>query len=94
MGVAVVEDVNGVRSVVISTSEPRGYLRPGVALKPGEKMIVGKGHAEEDIVNHANANNLRVVDIGATRPICPGCLGLIGPTGVNISTPLNRQPGI
>lgn len=28
MGVAVVEDANGVRSVLVSTSEPRGYLRP------------------------------------------------------------------
>ena len=31
MGVAVVEDANGVSSVLVSTSEPRGYLRPGVS---------------------------------------------------------------
>jgi len=56
MGVAVVEDANGVRSVLVSTSEPRGYLRPGVSLQEGEKVVVGTGHAEADIVSYANAN--------------------------------------
>lgn len=49
MGVAVVEDANGVRSVLVSTSEPRGYLRPGVSLQKGEKVVVETGHAEADI---------------------------------------------
>lgn len=93
MGVAVVEDANGVRSVLISTSEPRGYLRPGVTLRPGETMVVGTGHAEADIIAHAQANNLRVIDIGATRPVCVPCQDVINPTGANISTPLRPRPG-
>ena len=91
MGVGVVEDANGVRSVLISTSEPRGYLRPGVTLKPGETMVVGTGHAEADIVTYAKANNLKVIDIGSTRPVCPPCQDAIGPTGANISTPLKKR---
>jgi filamentous hemagglutinin len=92
MGVGVVEDASGTRSVLISTSEPRGYLRPGVTLKPGERVIPGTGHAEADIISYAKANNLKVVDIGATRPVCPGCQDVIGPSGANISTPLKKRP--
>jgi filamentous hemagglutinin len=54
------EDTNGVRTIVISTSEEGGYLRPG------EIKVSGTGHAEEDIINYANANGLKVIDIGAT----------------------------
>ncbi|NIL20635.1 hypothetical protein HBJ59_29850 [Pseudomonas sp. AN3A02] len=92
MGVAVVEDANGVRSVLVSTSEPRGYLRPGVSLQEGEKVVVGTGHAEADIVSYANANGLKVVDVGATRPVCASCQNVIEPTGANVSTPLKPLP--
>ncbi|MCL6308572.1 hypothetical protein QQL38_20055 [Pseudomonas syringae] len=94
MGVAVVEDSDGVRSILISTSEPRGYLRPGVALQDGGKVVAGTGHAEADIVNYANANGLKVVDIGATRPVCPSCQIVIEPTGANVSTPLKPPPKV
>ena len=88
MGVGVAEDTAGARSVLISTSEPRGYLRPGVELNPGEILVRGTGHAEVDIVTHVNANNLKLIDIGDTRPVCPTCQTTILPTGANISTPL------
>ena len=55
-------------------------------------MIAGTGHAEADIVAHANANNLKIIDIGATRPVCTGCQGAIIPTGANVSTPLKPRP--
>ncbi|MCT4938927.1 hypothetical protein LZK35_31310, partial [Pseudomonas aeruginosa] len=92
MGVAVVEDANGARSVLVSTSEPRGYLRPGVTLQSGEKVIAGTGHAEADIVKYANANGLKVIDIGATRPVCASCQNILEPTGANVSTPLKPLP--
>lgn len=88
MGVAVVEDTNGVRSVLVSTSEPRGYLQPGVTLLPGETVIAGTGHAEADIVTYAKAKGLKIVDIGATRQVCESCQNVIAPTDANISTPL------
>ena len=80
---------NGTRSVLISTSEPRGYLRRGVTLKPGERIAVGKGHAEADIIAHAKANGLTAIDIGATKPVCPPCHAPIGNT-IHISTPLKK----
>ena len=88
MAVAVVEDTDGTQSVLVGTSEPGGYLRPGVTLAPGETMVTGTGHAEEDIINYANANGLTVINIGATRPVCPNCQSIIAPTGATISTPL------
>ncbi|MES2793025.1 MAG: hypothetical protein V4719_25660 [Planctomycetota bacterium] len=92
MGVAVVEDASGTRSVLVSTSEPRGYLRPGVTLKPGETMVPGTGHAEVDIANYIKAKCLKLVDIGATKPVCGPCQDVLGPTGANISTPLKTRP--
>jgi RHS repeat-associated protein len=92
MAVAIVENANGVRSVLVGTSEPRGYLRPGVTLQPGETMVTGSGHAEADIVTYARLNNLRIIDIGATNRVCPACQDAIRPTGANISTRVAPRP--
>ncbi len=93
MAVAVAEDSNGVRHVLVATSEPRSYLRPGVALRPGEIMVGGTAHAEANIVAHAQAKNLLVVEIGATRPVCVPCQDLINPTGAKILTPQQPRRG-
>jgi len=90
MAVGVVEDSAGQQSVLIGTSEPRGYLRPGVQLAPGESVVAGTGHAEADIVAHATANNLKLVSIGATRRVCEGCQQAIAPTAAEIVTPLKK----
>jgi hypothetical protein len=81
MGVGLAEDANGVRRVLIGTSEPRGYLRPGVTLAPGETLAPGLRHAEADIVDFARQDGLRLIEVGATRPICPECAGLIKGAG-------------
>ena len=60
MAVGLAEDANGVRSVLIGTSEPGGYLRPGVTFALGETIAAGTGHAEVDIIAHAQANGLRL----------------------------------
>lgn len=93
MAAAVVEDSAGQRSVLIGTSEPRGCLRPGVQLRPGERVVAGTGHAAEDIVAHAAANELKVMSIDATLPVCQGCQQAIQPTAAEIVTPLkNPKP--
>jgi len=88
MGVAVLENSNGERFVVVSTSEPCGYLRPSVTIRPGEIVISGNGHAEADIVSYANANGFRIIEVGATRPVCANCQNTLAPTGANVVTPL------
>jgi hypothetical protein len=88
MGVGVAEDASGARQVLVGTSEPRGYLRPGVTLAPGEMIAPGLGHAEADIVNYAQQNGLRLLEVGATRPICPACAAAIEGAGARAVTPL------
>jgi hypothetical protein len=95
MAVAVVEDANGARSLLVSSSEGayiRGPVRP-VVESMGAQVVGGTGHAEANIIAHAQGNNLRVIDIGATRPVCVPCQDVIAPTGANISTPLRPRPG-
>jgi hypothetical protein len=58
MAVGLAQDADGMQQVLIGTSEPMGYLRPGVTLNPGEILVRGLGHAEEDIVNFAQQNGL------------------------------------
>jgi len=88
MAVGLTEDASGAQRILVGTSEPGGYLRPGVTLLPGETMAGGAGHAEADIVNFARSNGLRIIDVGATRPICPACATLIEGAGGNAVTPL------
>jgi transposase-like protein len=88
MGVRLAEDASGAQCVLIGTSEPRGYLRPGVTLAPGETLAPGLGHAEADVVNFAQQNGLRLLEVGATRPICPACTADIEWAGARPVTPL------
>ena len=89
MGAGVVRDAAGNEIRVISTSEPGGYLRPGVTTQPGKIVIRGTGHAEVDIVTWAEANSYEVVTIAAGRPICPSCAGAISGSGGTPATSLN-----
>jgi filamentous hemagglutinin len=86
MGVGVGTNADGNETVLIGTSELRGYLRPGVTLEPGETMVSGTGHAEADIINYAKNNGISLPSIGATRPVCPACQLVISPETV-IATP-------
>ena len=90
MAVGLAEDAGGVQRVLIGTSEPRGYLRPGVTLSSGETVAPGLGHAEADIVNSARQNGLRLTEVGATRAICAECEALIRAAGAHPVTPLRR----
>lgn len=91
MGAGVVRDAAGNEIRVISTSEPGGYLRPGVSLEPGEIVIRGTGHAEADIVAWAAENGYEVVTIGAGRPICVPCATAIDGSGGTAATPLKGR---
>jgi len=88
MGVGLAEDATGGQRVLVGTSEPRGYLRPGVLLNPGETLAPGFGHAEANVVNFAQQNGLRLLEVGATRPICSSCAALIEGAGARPVTPV------
>ena len=72
MAVGIVEDLAGTRSVVTATSEPNGYLRPGVTCRDEEMTAPGPHGrpAEETIVHHADDHGLDLGDLCATRPTC------------------------
>ena len=78
------------RAVVVGTSEPNGYLRPGVALKPGEQLATGGGHAEANVVQYANQNGIRLQYVGATRPTCETCAPTIIKAGAAPATVLKN----
>lgn len=90
MAVGALEDANGNRVTVVATSEPRGYLRPGVTLNPGEIVIQGTGHAEAGIAKYASENGYRFV-VGAGRPICPSCAAAIMEAGGIRGSPPERS---
>ncbi len=78
------------RYMLIGTSESNSYIRPGVSLNPGEIVVPGELDAEQNIVNFITNNKIRLVEIGATRPVCPDCVAAIKPTGATITTPLRQ----
>jgi RHS repeat-associated protein len=89
MGVGVAEDANGVTQVIVGTSEAAGYLRPGVTIDAGELLAAGtEGHAEINILAYAGENELNLLWVGATRPICPACASFLDQAGVKAVTPL------
>jgi hypothetical protein len=88
MASGVLEDPQGNYVPVIATSEPGGYLRPGVTVDPGEIVISGTVHAEQSILDWANANGFRVITVGVGRPICPSCAAAVQGSGASTATPL------
>jgi hypothetical protein len=91
MAVAEVRDAYGRSITLISTNEANAYLRRGVDLKPGEVMVPSTGqHAEMNILNYALENNLTIIQMGATRPVCVDCQSISTPYGVVYTTPLKK----
>lgn len=87
LAVAVAEDAAGKRSFLIGTSERYGYLR-GIEPELGETVIVGPNrHPELDLLEHAEEQGLKIIDIGATRPIGETIAAKIAQSGARVSTP-------
>jgi hypothetical protein len=87
LSVAVAEDAAGKRSFLIGTSERYGYLR-GIEPELGETVIVGPNrHPVLDLLEHAEEQGLKIIDIGATRPIDETIAGKIAQSGAHVSTP-------
>jgi RHS repeat-associated protein len=87
MAVGMGRDAEGNVQTIVGTSEPDGYLRPGVTLNPGEVMATGAGHAEVSIINEFGPFTDPFY-IGAGRPICPDCASAIEGSGATPASPL------
>jgi filamentous hemagglutinin len=90
MAVGVAEDGAGTRAVLVATSEPRRYLRPGVTIEGDEVLVPGSGHAEQNIVDYVTARGWTLIGVGATRPICPRCASAIRVAGGIVETTIRR----
>jgi hypothetical protein len=77
MASGIVEDANGYRRLVLSSSEPNGYIRPDVTklVLPDEFVIQMNGHqhAEINMINWAKNEGLKLINISAGRSFCPTC---------------------
>lgn len=91
MAVGIVEAADGQRTSVVGTSEPHGYLRPGVSLEEGEVVAPGNGHAETDIIDWAEQRERSVLTIGAGRPICAACASEIRRVDAQPATRLKEE---
>lgn len=98
MASGVVEAPDGSRHLVAGTSEHRrdgrAYVRPEVAEAMGpraEPVANGTRHAEQNIVSYANDSNVKVVTIGAGRPVCGECATAIESAGGRVATPKKQE---
>jgi filamentous hemagglutinin len=92
MGTGIGQDAAGNLRTVVGTSEPGGYLRPGVSLNPGEELATGAGHAETSILAYMGENEIDPLAIAAGRPICPACAAAIEDSGAFPAGPLRIMP--
>lgn len=91
---AVASATNAEGNAVTLVASSEKNLRPAqrAALQPGEVAVSGKGHAEQTIINHANANGMTVNAVAASRPICAGCATAINNAGAVPASPLKIIP--
>jgi hypothetical protein len=93
IGIGVVEDTQGARKVVFSSSEASGaglsFVRPSLQplLQPNEIVVPSDGHAEINILEYSKSNDLRVIAVGAGRPYCAACAKALDDAGVLATGP-------
>lgn len=86
MAVGLGQDHDGRRIVVVGTSEPGGYLRPGTVPEPNE-VVVGDGRSPElVIVDYLAARDLVPLAVCATTPPTPEVCSLLADAGVTTSS--------
>jgi hypothetical protein len=88
--VAEVTNPDGSKQILVASSEKN--LRPSqrAALRPGEVAVVGKGHAEQTIIDAAKAGGQKVDAVAASRPICPSCATGIRSVGARAASSLKK----
>lgn len=80
------QDHDGRRIVVVGTSEPGGYLRPGTVPEPNE-VVVGDGRSPElVIVDYLAARDLVPLAVCATTPPTPEVRSQLAEAGVTTSS--------
>jgi hypothetical protein len=78
--------------LIVGTSEPKGYLRPGVReeVTADEDVADGHGHGEQNVVGRMMERGFTSGTVGAGRPICAMCAETIWDNGFEIGSPLKE----
>ncbi len=95
MASGVLANKDGSRQLVSATSEHtrkgEAYVRPEVVEAMGSEtkksFVSGSRHAEQNIVAYAKENDMKVVTVGAGRPVCPECVKSIEGAGGTVASP-------
>lgn len=87
---ATLEEQSNNRYYILGTSEPNGYLRPGIKPKLYEIVVCCKTKADAEItvIAFVLQEQWILITIGATRPICNDCRDAIDEVGAQAVTPL------
>lgn len=82
--------LNGAGDEIILVASSQNTLAPAqrAMLKSNEMAIRGRGHAEFTIINYAQQNNLKILEVAASRPICSACASVIKNAGAIPVSPL------
>lgn len=85
-----VQNPDGTEQILVGSSQKRLSRAQREMLNPNEVEAIGDGHAEVTIINQAKANGQTVINIAASRPICPNCASTIEKIGANPASPLKK----
>lgn len=85
--------MNSFGDEVILVASSQNGLSPTqrAMLKPNEIAVRGRGHAEVTIINYAQSNNLKVLEVAASRAICSACAFVINNAGAIPVSPLKNK---
>jgi hypothetical protein len=91
IAVGVARNKAGEQITLVSTNDT--WKNKSINLKPNELFIYGpRMHAEKRMVDFCKEQNLDILMIGASRPVCTEiCEPAIGSTGADIVTPIKGE---
>lgn len=96
MAVGIGKDSAGRLRIVVGTSARGGSLRGPVAARvkdSGAAVAKGySGHAEIQVISYMRDNGLKLVTVGAGRPICAECAAAVRRAGGTFATRVKQTP--
>lgn len=92
MAVGIGRCADGSRAVVVGTSDPHPYERPGLELGAGE-VLAGNGRAAElAVLDHMAHVGAQPQAVAAATPMAPDTVAALGATGTEVFAPADADP--
>ncbi|MGV9826555.1 MULTISPECIES: hypothetical protein [unclassified Gordonia (in: high G+C Gram-positive bacteria)] len=87
VAVGVGEKVGGDRQIVVATSDPQPYQRPGFAIGAHEGLTADGQEPELAVVAHFEASAVATLAIGASTPMPPHVRSVLAADGIDADAP-------